>query len=304
MHDPDLGVTTDIEDHPEFANRTRTITFATGVKVTGWIVSGKFIYDLLDAQSFFFFFLLIISFRLDFTLAEIKTLRLKQRVAIRDQIYNGLFQVPTIEDALSALAIRNAALNLSVGIYIEPKHPTFFASQGLNFDNLVPILEQHGYVMKGVEAKKTKVFLESFESTHLQQLKKQTDVRLIMLVTNPEELQEDTLKPFGDLFTSTGLDMLAQLVDGIGPNKQWFLTALDKAYAAKAQQTNSFMGLQLVEEAHRRNLRIHPWTVRNRTEDVAVDQFFSGDMMKSTTNFAFFFPARTFPLIPLGAPIL
>jgi hypothetical protein len=51
----------------------------------------------------------------NFTLAEIKTLRLKQRVPTRDQIYNGLFNVTTIQEAIEALQARNTLYNTSVG---------------------------------------------------------------------------------------------------------------------------------------------------------------------------------------------
>jgi len=50
----------------------------------------------------------------DFTLEQLKTLRLKQRVASRDQIYNGLFNITTIEEALEALKARNAEYNKSM----------------------------------------------------------------------------------------------------------------------------------------------------------------------------------------------
>jgi glycerophosphoryl diester phosphodiesterase len=175
----------------------------------------------------------------NFTLAEIKVLRLKQRVATRDQIYNGLFNVTTLQEAIEALQSRNALYNTSVGmlwsivhnftkahvywpgIYIEPKHPTYFAQYGLTFDSVFDILESYGYALKGQAAKDANIYLECFETTWLKAAAEKTDMKLIFLVEAPTKPCEDTLKPYGEYMTKAGFDELSQFVFGLGPLKRY-----------------------------------------------------------------------------------
>ena len=73
-HENEVSETTDVADRPEFASR-RTVKRIDGQEVAGWFVE-------------------------DFTLAEIKTLRAKERLPFRDQSFNGRFAVPTFEEVL------------------------------------------------------------------------------------------------------------------------------------------------------------------------------------------------------------
>ena len=68
-HEPILDDTTDVAAHPEFAAR-KTTKVLDGTSVNAWWAE-------------------------DFTLAEIKTLRAKERLATRSHEYDGRFQVPT-----------------------------------------------------------------------------------------------------------------------------------------------------------------------------------------------------------------
>jgi len=76
-HENEIGGTTDVAAHPEFAGRRTTRTI-DGAAVTGWFTE-------------------------DFTLAELKTLRAKERlpaVRQRNTIYDGLFEVPTFQEVI------------------------------------------------------------------------------------------------------------------------------------------------------------------------------------------------------------
>src|SRR4051812_38640207 len=105
-HEPDIGGTTDVADHPEFADRRRSLTIDGVAYPDTW-------------------------FSFDFTLAELRTLRAKERLPdVRPQntALNGIYQVPTFQEVID-LAKANG-----VGIYPETKHPTFFQSLGFDFD--------------------------------------------------------------------------------------------------------------------------------------------------------------------------
>jgi glycerophosphoryl diester phosphodiesterase len=99
-HESEIGGTTDVADHPEFAERkvTRTID---GYTRTGWFTE-------------------------DFTLAELKTLRAKERLpAVRQEntIYDGRFEIPTFDEVLQLRERLSAQLGREIGVYPETKHP-------------------------------------------------------------------------------------------------------------------------------------------------------------------------------------
>jgi glycerophosphoryl diester phosphodiesterase len=73
-HENEISATTDVANRPEFANR-KTTKVVDGVSITGWFTE-------------------------DFTLAEIKTLRAKQNFPFRDQSFNGLYEVPTLQEII------------------------------------------------------------------------------------------------------------------------------------------------------------------------------------------------------------
>jgi glycerophosphoryl diester phosphodiesterase len=98
-HENEISGTTDVADHPEFADRKATKTI-DGVAVTGWFTE-------------------------DFTLAELRTLRAKERlpdVRPANTAFDGLYQVPTFQEVIDLAKQRH------VGIYPETKHPTYFRS--------------------------------------------------------------------------------------------------------------------------------------------------------------------------------
>src|SRR6476659_3051755 len=107
-HEPEIGGTTDVAAHPEFADRRHTVSL-DGISVTGW-------------------------FTHDFTLAELKTLRAVERlpaVRQRNTIYNGLFEIPTFQEVLDLRVRLTRELNRTIGVYPETKHPTNFRNLGL-----------------------------------------------------------------------------------------------------------------------------------------------------------------------------
>ena len=134
-HEPEIGGTTDVSEHPEFADR-RTTKLIDGVSVTGWFTD-------------------------DFTLAELKTLRAKERIPqIRpgNARFDGQFEIPTFEEVIALVrsanlertlrAIKNREpLPAPIGIYPETKHPTYFDNLGLSLEEpLVRTLHRNGYV--------------------------------------------------------------------------------------------------------------------------------------------------------------
>ena len=82
----------------------------------------------------------------DFTLAEIKTLRARERLAFRSHAYDGQFQIPTFDEVIELAQTLGAARGRVVGIYPETKHPTYFRSIRLPLEEpLLASLQKHGW---------------------------------------------------------------------------------------------------------------------------------------------------------------
>ena len=135
-HENEIGATTDVADHPEFAGR-RTTKSVDGVAVTGWFTE-------------------------DFTLAELKSLRAKERLPLVRQdntLYDGLFQVPTFAEVLALRARLSRELRRTIGVYPETKHPSYFRSIGLALEQ--PLT--HDLQRAGMNSRSAPVFVQSFE---------------------------------------------------------------------------------------------------------------------------------------------
>ena len=234
-HENDITGTTDVADHPEFAGRKTTKT-VDGTKITGWFTE-------------------------DFTLAELKTLRAKERlpeVRPANTRYDGRFEVPTFDEVLDLVQKEAKTERRAIGVYVETKHPTYFRGIGLPLEKpMLAALHRHHMDSRG-----SKVFLQSFETGNLRQLNRMTDLPLIQLTDAtgaPYDLRaKGDQRTYADLTTSAGLKEIATYADGIGPNEQQVLPR----NASGATTTPS----RLVPLAHARGLLVHPFTVRDENQ--------------------------------------
>lgn len=256
MHELELSHVTDVADKPEFADRKKKVTLDNGLSFEGWFTDS-------------------------FTLEELKTLRVRQRLRSRELYYDGLFQIITLEEAIDLLKNMNQALGLNVGLYIEPKHPTYFQRYNLTYEEeLVRVLLSKGYEIKGPQAKESKVIVECFESTLLQRLRDVMDLPLVQLVDRPLLASSDTLIENGYFLTPDGIKKISEYADAIGPLKRYLYT-FDKVFMDMVQQLeNVLVGEDLIKEIHKYKMTVHPWTTRNQWEDDLVNSHFNGDEME------------------------
>ncbi|WP_324340574.1 glycerophosphodiester phosphodiesterase [Baekduia sp.] len=235
-HEPDIGATTDVADHPEFASRRTTRTIDGTVFSNTW-------------------------FTVDFTLDELKTLRAKERLPLvrpHNTALNGLFEVPTFQEVID-LAKANG-----VGIYPETKHPTFYHSVGFSFDD--PLLDT--LRRNDLDSADAKVFIQSFEVGNLKRLRDRTKLPLIQLIDSAgapaDFVAAGDARTYDDLVTPRGLAEIATYADGIGPDKGR-IVAGNSAGKPLGDPTT------LVRDAHRVGLLVHPFTFRPENEFLASD---------------------------------
>ena len=237
-HENEIGGTTDVADHPEFAGR-RTTKTVDGRAVVGWFTE-------------------------DFTLAELRTLRAKERLpAVRpaNTRYDGRFQVPTLDEVLDLAARESRRRGVTIGVYPETKHPTYFSSIGLSLEPpLVAALRRHH-----LDRPNAPVFVQSFETSNLRALSRQVKVPLVQLVDAsgaPYDLvAKGDPRTYRDLVTPAGLRDIATYADGIGANKELVLPR-DASGATGAPSA-------VVRDAHRQRLVVHVWTLRRENQFMA-----------------------------------
>jgi glycerophosphoryl diester phosphodiesterase len=233
-HENEISATTNVAEHTEFAAR-RTTKVIDGVPTTGWFTE-------------------------DFTLAELKTLRAKERIPLlrpENAVFDGLYEVPTLQEVI------DLAKRKGVGIYPETKHPTYFDSIGLSLEEpLVAALQRNGWHTRNAPA-----YIQSFEVANLKELNGLTGARIVQLLNSSGKPYDFVVsgdpRTYADMATPAGLGEIRTYADGIGANKNLIVPrdAGNRLLAPTA----------LIEDAHDVRLFVHGWTFRNENEFLAED---------------------------------
>ncbi|MCL6435461.1 MAG: esterase-like activity of phytase family protein [Leptolyngbyaceae cyanobacterium HOT.MB2.61] len=277
-HEPNLINTTDVASRPEFADR-RTTKVVDGIAEEGFFAS-------------------------DFTLAEIKTLRAVMPQGYRTQAFNGIFQIPTLEEIIDLVKREEAITGRPIGIYPETKHPTYHDNLGLSLEEkLIGTLVAKNFTNP------SRVFIQSFEVSNLRELNSVimpaagVDLPLVQLLdafdvnysdgsllyqsvnARPYDftVNGDT-RTYADLQTPQGLAEIATYADGIGPWKRMIVSVknVDNNNDGLPDDLNNdgiindadrvtLPPTSLVQDAHAVGLLVHPYTFRNEGRFLASD---------------------------------
>ena len=231
-HENEIGGTTDVADKFPARKTTKTID---GQPVTGW-------------------------FSEDFTLAEIRTLRAKERLPFRSHERDGIYPIPTFDEVLALADAKSKEVGRTIGVYPETKHPTYFRSIGLALEP--PMLET--LAKHGKRDSSAAIFIQSFEPANLQLLRPLTTIRLILLLEATADVSLARLKE------------IRTFADGIGPNTRLIVPANPDGTLREPTT--------LVADAHKAGLLVHVWTLRS--EPVFLSPSYGGDPVKEYRQFA------------------
>lgn len=241
-HENDITGTTNVSEVPAFAGRKATKKI-DGRPVTGWFTE-------------------------DFTLAEIKTLRAKERLPeLRQEntIYDGLYQIPTFDEVLQLRSRLSKELHRTIGVYPETKHPTYFRSVGLELET--PLVR--ALARAGLTKATSPVFVQSFEITNLIALRLEYKVKVkLVFLTGATGAPYDLVskgdpRTYADLTTPARLAQLAKVINGIGPDKAQIIP--------RDAAGNLGTPTSLVRDAHAVGLLVHPYTFRAENAFLPVD---------------------------------
>lgn len=197
-------------------------------------------------------------YALDFTLSELKQLRVTERFDAKTgrQVYPKRFpggkarlEIATLEEELEFIQGINQSTGRMAGIYPEIKQPAWHRKQGHDISRIVlAVLERFGY-----RTKNDPCWLQCFELAEVRRLREELGWkgRLVMLLSGGKKSEDGT--DFPHLMTKGGLAELSGIVDGIGPG-------ISGVIAGRTPKDRRIT--DLVRDAHAAGLVVHPYTLR------------------------------------------
>ncbi len=243
-HENNIAETTDIAAHAEFADR-KTEKVIDGQKQVGWFTE-------------------------DFTLAELKTIRAKERLGrLRPQnaAMDGWFDLVTWQEMIDFAAAESLARGRPIGLVPEIKHSTYFASIGLPMeDRFLASLGAHHYT------RTAPVVIQSFETANLrtirQKLGRPANVQLMQLVSGIDQPPADVAKAGGTLtyrqmMQPAGLAEIARYADILAPDTRSIIPLDADGKLGKPAPVTA--------DAHKAGLLVQPWTFRPENYFLAKD---------------------------------
>jgi glycerophosphoryl diester phosphodiesterase len=230
-HENEIGGTTDVADRFPDRRTTKTID---GTPATGWFTE-------------------------DFTFAEIRTLRARERLPFRSHEYDGRYEVPTFDEVLDLAASASRSAGRAIAVYPETKHPGYFRRLGLPLeDALLERLKARGFVDR-----EAPVLIQSFERPSLEYLRARTRVRLVQLTSSPADV------------TPERLSAIAGYADGLGAEKRLIIP--------EGADRRTLPPTSVIRDAHAAGLFVHAWTMRN--EPVFLSPSYHGDPAAEVRQF-------------------
>ncbi len=189
-------------------------------------------------------------YAIDFTLQEIKMLKVHERTngcndnAVfpeRFPVGKADFEVPTFVEEIEMVQGLNKSMGRNVGIYPELKEPSFHTQEGYDIGEFVlQILSAYGY--EGADAN---VYVQCFDPLYLKRLRVKLNTKLSLIQLIGARRSHDYL------VTPQALDDIATYANGIGPSINRIV---------QYKKGKPLMITSLVNDAHGRNLVVHPYT--------------------------------------------
>jgi len=199
-HENEIGGTTNIAAHPEFAAR-KTAKTIDGERIEGWFTE-------------------------DFTLAELKTLRARERlpqVRPASAAFDGTDPILTFEEVVEIARAETKRTGRTIGVYPEMKHPSYFAGVGLAFEGRMAAALKAA----GLDAHDAPVFVQCFEVAPLKTIRPLTRAPLVQLMSLEGGPADNSAVSYAQMATADGLKAISAYADGVGPEWKMVVPVTD-----------------------------------------------------------------------------
>ena len=226
-HENELSDTTDVAERAEFADR-HTTKRIDGRSVTGWFAE-------------------------DFTLAELKCLRLRERLPeLRpgSAAYDRESGIVTLSELAALVNERSMEMGRPIGLVVELKHAAYFDTMGLPLDRAL-LAELNGELGRLAE----RLFVESFEVGVLERLRGAGGLRLVQALEAQGGPADRPNLTYADMASPAGLAAIARYADAIAPAKAWVVP--------RDEGARSLPPTHLVADAEAAGLMTFAWTFRS-----------------------------------------
>ncbi len=235
-HENEIGETTDVANHPAFADR-RTERVIDSVTVSGWFTE-------------------------DFTLAELKTLRAKERLpALRPASaeHDGEEGILTFEEVLYIAKAASQRTGRTISVAPELKHPSHFQSMGLDIEEaFLKVAEA-----RGLTSADAPLLVQCFEVGPLQRLAQRIQTPLLQLMQvagGPADRPDLT---YQSMATPKGLADIATYARSIGIQ--------DTMVIPRDETGNTLPHTPLIADAHKAGVEVVVWTFRAENNFLPLD---------------------------------
>lgn len=199
-------------------------------------------------------------YAIDFTLAEVKRLRVTERIDLktgkpvypkRFPVGKSRFEVPTLAEEIELIQGLNKSTGRDVGIYPEIKSPAWHRKQDKDTSRIVlGVLDKYGY-----RDKSDNIYLQCFDPAETRRIREELQCELKLVQLIGENTWNEAATDFDELRTEAGIRTIAEYADGIGP-------ALAHV-VGPVEGSAGFRVTPLVGRAHRHGLVVHPYTFRS-----------------------------------------
>ena len=234
-HENEIGGTTNVADHSRFADRRTTRTI-DGLPVTGWFTE-------------------------DFTLAEIQTLKARERLPELRPGNTAFTDEPilTFQQVLDIAREASIRTGRVVGVAPELKHPSHFAAIGLPMEGVfVATLKANG--LTGADAP---LLIQCFEVATLRALRQVIDAPLLQLMSRHGGPADLTGLTYAEMARPEGLAQVALYADAIGVETSLVIPV--------GPDGRTDAATSLIDDAHATGLKVVTWTFRAEDEFLPAD---------------------------------
>ncbi len=195
-------------------------------------------------------------YAVDFTLKEIKKLRVNERkdhitgkvvFPQRFPLKKSRFEVPTLEEFIELVQGLNKSSRKKIGIYPEIKNPEFHQKEGKDITKAtINILRKYGYEKNG------QAIIQCFYPPSLKRLKNEFKTKIPLILLIADNSWNESSIDYNSILTKKGIKEVSTYAFGIGP---WIPQILKK-------EGQSYSITNLVSWAHKYGLKVHPYTHR------------------------------------------